>query len=66
MYLLENYVSNITKEEKIEEIINNKTVVFYKIVADLKCCGITLKQKTITLCADDYLKVKEQGYYMAW
>ena len=35
MNLLEHYVTNITKEEYCEKIVNNTKIMFYTIVADI-------------------------------
>lgn len=60
MNLLEQYVTNITKEERIER----DGVVIYKIVADLDCYGNVQKQKEIILGESNYKFVKEHGYYL--
>lgn len=60
MNLLETYVSNITKEERLEK----DGIVIYKIVADINCYGDIHKQKEITLGEYQYKSVKERGYYL--
>ena len=47
MNLLEYYVTNITKEECCEKIVNNTKIMFYTIVADIDCYGNKEKQVTI-------------------
>lgn len=65
MNLLEYYVTNITKEECCEKIVNNTKIMFYTIVADIDCYGNKEKQVTIKLTPSDYKSVKEHGYYFA-
>ncbi len=59
MNLLEHYVTNITKVEKIE----CDWGYYYKIIADVDCYGME-KQKEFGLSQSDYNMVLEKGYYM--
>lgn len=60
MNALENYVSNITKVEKIVEPFGD----VYKITADVNCYGNEEKQKTFLLNDFQWKQVQEKGYYM--
>lgn len=60
MNLLEQYVSNITKEEQLEK----DGIVIYKIVADVDCYGNFQRQKEFVLGENQYKSVKERGYYL--
>lgn len=59
MNILEQYVSNITKEERLEK----DGIVIYKIIADINCYGNIQKQKEFILADFQYKSVKEHGYY---
>lgn len=61
MNVLEQYVTNITSENK--RIIDG--VIIYELVCDIECYGNVIEQKHIYLLENDYKMVKEKGYYLA-
>lgn len=59
MNVVETYVGNITKAEKIQE----KWGDYYKLIADTDCYGRKDKQKIFTVSKSDYEMILEKGYY---
>ena len=60
MNVVETYVSNITKAEKIKE----KWGDYYKLTADTNCYGGKDKQKIFTVSESEYELILEKGYYL--
>lgn len=62
MDLLENYVTNITKE-RVTVFGETK---MYELTCDIMdCFGYERKQEHVILSEEDYNMVKEKGYYLA-
>lgn len=60
MNLVEVYVYNITKEEKVQ--CDGFSV--WKLIADINCYGRKHEQVTLIMSKSDYESVKEKGYYL--
>ena len=61
MYLLEHYVTNITREHEIDY----QGTKIYELTCDIDCYGDVKKQEHILLLEEDYKMVQEKGYYLA-
>lgn len=60
MNVVETYVSNITKTEKIQEKFGD----YYKLTADTDCYGRKENQRIFTVNEHEYKSIIEKGYYL--
>lgn len=70
MNLLEHYILDVIKVEKIDDcvidIINKKPMSYYKVLYKVDCYGTIENKEKLYNSKEEYEQDIKRGYYMAW